>query len=207
MNVTTWRRECPADLGLAIPGPAEKVVRAAMRRPGKSMMPGIALSAVIHAGVLAVRPVRRGKPLLQFSHGGRRWDRPGIPGDQVRPVPRTATAPPRPTRSGKSRSINQGPPPPLFRRPWKRRSLQKRLQVARCSGRRWRRASPSNPPGCNMPRRLRGGAHQRPKRPGGRGKRAPAARRATRRPCPATARTGPPSTRVRRGSGATRAKC
>ena len=59
MNVTTWSRECHADLGLAIPGPAERSTRAETipdmaRRRGKSMLPGIALSAMIHAGVLAV---------------------------------------------------------------------------------------------------------------------------------------------------------
>jgi periplasmic protein TonB len=48
MNVTTLSRECPADFGLAIPGRAD-----GQRRSGKSMMPGIALSSILHAGVLA----------------------------------------------------------------------------------------------------------------------------------------------------------
>ncbi len=66
MNVTTWRRECPADLGLAIPGPAERVGQAAERRPGKSMLPGIALSALLHAGVLAVVLFAVANPFFSF---------------------------------------------------------------------------------------------------------------------------------------------
>ncbi len=70
MNVTTWRRECPADLGLAIPGPAERVVRAAMRRPGKSMLPGIALSLLLHAGVLAFVLFTVANPFFSFPTAG-----------------------------------------------------------------------------------------------------------------------------------------
>jgi TonB family protein len=75
MNVTTWRRECPADLGLAIPGPAERSTRAETmpdmaRRPGKSMLPGIALSAMIHAGVLAVVLFAVANPFFSFPTAG-----------------------------------------------------------------------------------------------------------------------------------------
>jgi protein TonB len=70
MNVTTWRRECPADLGLAIPGPAERVVRAAVRRPGKSMLPGIALSSLLHAGVLAFVLFAVANPFFSFPTAG-----------------------------------------------------------------------------------------------------------------------------------------
>ena len=70
MNVTTLSREYPADLGLAIPGPAEKVVRAAARRPGKSMLPGIALSAALHAGVLAFVLFAVANPFFSFPTAG-----------------------------------------------------------------------------------------------------------------------------------------
>jgi len=70
MNVTTWRRECPADLGLAVPGPADRVVRAAMRRPGKRMLPGIALSLLLHAGVLAFVLFTVANPFFSFPTAG-----------------------------------------------------------------------------------------------------------------------------------------
>lgn len=70
MSVTTWRRECPADLGLAIPGPAERVGRAAARRPGKSMLPGIALSSLLHAGVLAFVLFAVANPFFSFPTAG-----------------------------------------------------------------------------------------------------------------------------------------
>ena len=75
MNVTTWRREYPADLGLAIPGPAERSTRAETmpdmaRRRGKSMLHGIALSAMIHAGVLAVVLFAVTNPFFSFPTAG-----------------------------------------------------------------------------------------------------------------------------------------
>jgi len=75
MNVTTWRRECPADLGLAIPGPAERGTRAETmpgmaRRRGKSLLPGIAMSAIIHAGALAVVLFAVANPFFSFPTAG-----------------------------------------------------------------------------------------------------------------------------------------
>lgn len=70
MNVTTLSRKSPADLGLAIPGPTERVGRAAARRPGKSMLPGIALSAVLHAGVLAFVLFAVANPFFSFPTAG-----------------------------------------------------------------------------------------------------------------------------------------
>ncbi len=78
MNVTTLSREChyPVDLGLAIPGPAEKVPRGAVRpadgprRFGKSMMPGIALSSILHAGVLAFVLFAVANPFVSFPTAG-----------------------------------------------------------------------------------------------------------------------------------------
>ncbi|MGE5800484.1 MAG: TonB family protein [Syntrophaceae bacterium] len=70
MNVTTLSRECPADLGLAIHGPVERVGREAARRPGKSMLPGIALSAVLHAGVLAFVLFAVANPFFSFPTAG-----------------------------------------------------------------------------------------------------------------------------------------
>jgi len=76
MNVTTLSRECPANLGLAIPGPAERAERAAAhqaggKRPsGKKMLPGIALSAVLHAGVLAFVLFAVANPFVSFPTAG-----------------------------------------------------------------------------------------------------------------------------------------
>jgi len=70
MNVTTLSRKCPADLGLAIPGPVERVGREAARRPGKSMLPGIALSAILHAGVLAFVLFSVANPFFSFPTAG-----------------------------------------------------------------------------------------------------------------------------------------
>ena len=70
MNGTTLSRECPADLGLAIPGPVERVGREAARRPGKSMLPGIALSSLLHAGVLAIVLFAVANPFFSFPTAG-----------------------------------------------------------------------------------------------------------------------------------------
>ena len=70
MNVTTLSRECPADLGLAIPGPVERVGREAARRPGKSMLPGIALSSLLHAAVLAFVLFAVANPFFSFPTAG-----------------------------------------------------------------------------------------------------------------------------------------
>lgn len=70
MNVTTWRREGPADLGLAIAGPADHVAGQAERRPGKSMLPGIVLSAVLHAGILAFVLYAAANPFVEFPSAG-----------------------------------------------------------------------------------------------------------------------------------------
>lgn len=70
MNVTTWRREGPADLGLAIAGPADHVAGQAERRPGKSMLPGIVLSAVLHAGILAFVLYAAANPFVGFPTAG-----------------------------------------------------------------------------------------------------------------------------------------
>jgi len=78
MNVTTLSREYhyPVDIGLAIPGPAEKVPRGAVRhadgppRFGKSMMPGIALSSILHAGVLAFVLFAVANPFVSFPTAG-----------------------------------------------------------------------------------------------------------------------------------------
>jgi TonB family protein len=78
MNVTTLSRDYhyPVDLGLAIPGPAEKVPRGAVRhadgqrRFGKSMMPGIALSSILHAVVLAFVLFAVANPFVSFPTAG-----------------------------------------------------------------------------------------------------------------------------------------
>jgi periplasmic protein TonB len=78
MNVTTLSRDYhyPVDIGLAIPDPAEKVSRGAARRAdgphrsGKSMMPGIALSSILHAGVLAVVLFAVANPFVSFPTEG-----------------------------------------------------------------------------------------------------------------------------------------
>ncbi len=70
MNVTTWRRESPADLGLAIAGPAEHSARQPSRRRGRGMLSGIALSAVLHAGVLALVLYAVANPFVAFPTAG-----------------------------------------------------------------------------------------------------------------------------------------
>ena len=78
MNVTTLSRDChyPVDLGLAIPGPAERVPWGAARHAdgqrlsGKSMMPGIALSSILHAGVLAFVLFAVANPFVSFPTAG-----------------------------------------------------------------------------------------------------------------------------------------
>jgi protein TonB len=61
MNVTTLSRDYPAERS----GPA-----AAGRRPGKSILPGIALSAIVHAGVLAFVLFAVANPFLIFPTAG-----------------------------------------------------------------------------------------------------------------------------------------
>jgi len=70
MNVTTWRREGPADLGLAVDGPAELSARQPLRRRGRGMLPGIALSAVLHAAVLALVLFAVANPFIGFPTDG-----------------------------------------------------------------------------------------------------------------------------------------
>ena len=70
MNVTTWRREGPAEMGLAIAGPSEHSARQAARRGGRSMLPGIALSAVLHAGILAFVLFAAANPFVGFPTAG-----------------------------------------------------------------------------------------------------------------------------------------
>lgn len=70
MNVTTWRRESPADLGLAIAGPAEHSARQPSRRRGRGMLSGIALSAAFHAGVLALVLYAVANPFVGFPTAG-----------------------------------------------------------------------------------------------------------------------------------------
>lgn len=70
MNVTTWRRESPVDLGLTIAGPAEYSARQVSRSRGKGMLPGIALSAVLHAGVLAFVLFAVANPFFSFPTAG-----------------------------------------------------------------------------------------------------------------------------------------
>ena len=70
MNVTTLSRDYPAEIGLAIAGPAERGGRAAVRRSGKSMIPGIALSAIVHAGVLAFVLFAVANPFVIFPTAG-----------------------------------------------------------------------------------------------------------------------------------------
>lgn len=70
MNVTTWRREGPAEMGLAISGTAERPARQAPRSRGKSMLPGIVLSAALHAGVLALVLYAVANPFVSFPTAG-----------------------------------------------------------------------------------------------------------------------------------------
>jgi TonB family protein len=70
MNVTTLSREYTAEIGLAIAGPAESAGRAAVRRSGKSMLAGIALSAIVHAGVLAFVLFAVANPFVIFPTAG-----------------------------------------------------------------------------------------------------------------------------------------
>ena len=70
MNVTTLSRDYPAEIGLAMAGPAESAGRAAMRRSGKGMLPGIALSAIVHAGVLAFVLFAVANPFFSFPTTG-----------------------------------------------------------------------------------------------------------------------------------------
>lgn len=69
MNVTAWRREGPVDLGLTAAGPAEGSARQAERRR-RGMMPGIALSAVLHAGILAFVLYAVANPFVGFPTAG-----------------------------------------------------------------------------------------------------------------------------------------
>jgi protein TonB len=75
MNVTTLSRDYQADIGLAVPGPVERSIRAedatAMaRRRGKSILPGIALSSLMHAGVLAFVLFAVANPFLVIPLAG-----------------------------------------------------------------------------------------------------------------------------------------
>jgi TonB family protein len=76
MNVTTLSREYQADIGLAIPGPVEKHLRAEnvpaalAHRRGKSILPGIALSAIVHAAVLAFVLFAVANPFLIIPMAG-----------------------------------------------------------------------------------------------------------------------------------------
>lgn len=70
MNVTTLSRDYPAEIGLAMAGPADSAARATMRRSGKGMLPGIALSAIVHAGVLAFVLFAVANPFFSFPTAG-----------------------------------------------------------------------------------------------------------------------------------------
>jgi protein TonB len=75
MNVTTLSREYPADIGLAVPVPVERLIRAdastvMARRRGKSILPGIALSSLVHAGVLAFVLFAVANPFLIIPMAG-----------------------------------------------------------------------------------------------------------------------------------------
>jgi periplasmic protein TonB len=75
MNVTTLSGDYPADIGPAVPGPAERSARAEAapgmaRRRGKSILPGIALSSLIHAGVLALILFAVANPFLIVPTAG-----------------------------------------------------------------------------------------------------------------------------------------
>lgn len=75
MNVTTLGRDYPTDIGLAVPGPADRSTRAEAvprmaRRRGKSILPGIALSSFIHAAVLAFVLFAVANPLLIVPTAG-----------------------------------------------------------------------------------------------------------------------------------------
>ncbi len=70
MNVTTWRRESPVDLGLAVAGRAEPSARQPSRKRRSGMLHGIALSAVLHAGVLALVLVAVANPFVGFPTAG-----------------------------------------------------------------------------------------------------------------------------------------
>lgn len=70
MNVTSLSRESSSDLGLAIAGPANRVAGQAERRRGKSMLPGIALSSILHAGVLAFVLFAVANPFFSFPTAG-----------------------------------------------------------------------------------------------------------------------------------------
>ncbi|OPY11396.1 MAG: transport protein TonB [Syntrophaceae bacterium PtaB.Bin038] len=70
MNVTTWRRQGAVDLGLTDAGPAERSARQASRRRRRGMLNGIALSAVLHAGVLAFVLYTAANPFVGFPTAG-----------------------------------------------------------------------------------------------------------------------------------------
>jgi protein TonB len=71
MNVTTWKKEYPADFLPAIDGPAERSGPAPVKnRKAKSILPGLALSALMHAGVLAFVLFAISSPVLMFPADG-----------------------------------------------------------------------------------------------------------------------------------------
>lgn len=70
MNITTWRREGPADLCLAIPGLEGRSAGQEARRSGKSMLSGIALSAALHAGILVAVLFAAANPWIGFPTAG-----------------------------------------------------------------------------------------------------------------------------------------
>ena len=71
MNVTTWKKEYPADFLPAIDGPAERSGPAPVKsRKAKSILPGLALSATLHAGVLAFVLFAISSPVLMFPTEG-----------------------------------------------------------------------------------------------------------------------------------------
>ncbi len=75
MNVTTLSGNYPADSCLTIPGPAENVrgnsgPAAESRRRGKGILPGIVLSLLIHAGVLALVLFAVANPFLILPTAG-----------------------------------------------------------------------------------------------------------------------------------------
>ena len=71
MNVTTWKKEYPSELLPAIAGPADRQGPAAVKsRKAKSFLPGLALSAFLHAGVLAFVLYAVSSPILMFPADG-----------------------------------------------------------------------------------------------------------------------------------------
>ncbi len=71
MNVTTWKKEYPADFLPAISGPADRQGLAAVKsRKAKSILPGLALSALLHTGVLAFVLFAVSSPVLLLPTDG-----------------------------------------------------------------------------------------------------------------------------------------